>query len=309
MKDAFVTLIVGERYQRFYDRVIRPSHERLAARSGRPLVVLRAPIAGGFPHAHPSWQKLRIFEAPELAGYDRLCWLDADLYAMREAPDPFEHARDGWLAVDNDTCGSPAQAALDRLWHWPAKAAAIPDRLVNTGLFVVHRELHAALFRAVHDGWGGRWDQGPLSFHLQALEGHLASSDLNRVVVHVLADAGFGPRGLRALVERPGLVHFAAASALRGPALDYVVAADEGRRAVLRELELRSLRDALVWAGNRRWVAARRRARDRAAGPWWRWRFVATGAPSAPVRERDLRCFVILAHGSPPRQSLAPVGR
>src|SRR5690606_17121348 len=112
----------------------------------------------------------------------------------RGAPSPFELADDGWLSVDNNTCASPEQAWLDAQWYWFVPPAHRPATLINTGLFVVSREAHAPLLALAHDHYAGRWDQGPLSYHL--LEGpprRLASPSLNYVLVHHLSAHGFGP--------------------------------------------------------------------------------------------------------------------
>lgn len=230
---AFVTVVLGAAYQAFYRREIFPSHQRLAKRLGVDLVVIDRSIAtaSNVTHPHASWEKTRIFMAPQTSGYDQLCWLDADLYAMREAPDPFELAEDGWLAVDNNTCASAEQARLDAQWYWFLAPEVQPSALINTGLFVATRDAHAPLLARAHDYYAGRWDQGPLSYHL--LEGQrrcLAGPSLNYVLVHHLSAHGFGPASMRRLVAENRMVHFAAASALREPAyLRFVQWADEHR--------------------------------------------------------------------------------
>lgn len=230
---AFVTVVLGDAYQAFYRREIFPSHQRLARRLGVDLVVIDRSIdtASGVTHAHASWEKTRIFMAAQTRQYDQLCWLDADLYAMRDAPDPFEQADDGWLAVDNNTCGSPDQQVLDAQWYWFLAAGAQPPALINTGLFVATREAHAPMLAHAHDHYAGRWDQGPLSYHL--LEGgrrRLACPNLNYVLVHHLSAHGYGPESMSRLVAADRMIHFAAASALREPSyLRFVQWADEHR--------------------------------------------------------------------------------
>lgn len=249
---ALVTVVVGDGYRRFYDAHVRAGHERFARQLGCPLVVLtrRLVSASEVDHPHASWEKVKILEEPELARYEQLCWIDADIVVIGEPPDPFALAKDGWLAVDDDTYGEPAQAALGRRWWYGfLPEAAWPERVINTGLFVVRRE-HAPLLRGVLDAYGGRWDQGPLSYHLLGTPGGtLGPADLNRLVVHHLGVRGYGPRSMRELVGRPGLVHFAASSAMRTP--DYLAWAEasaEGRAIALRlrvRASLRALRYAI----------------------------------------------------------------
>lgn len=249
---ALVTVVVGDGYRRFYDAHIRAGHERYARQLGCPLVVLtrRLVTPSVVDHPHASWEKVKILDEPQLATYDQLCWIDADVVVIGAPPDPFALAKDGWLAVDDDTYAVPAQAALGRSWWYGfLPERAWPERVINTGLFVVRRE-HAPVLRGVLDVYGGRWDQGPLSYHLLGTPGGtLGPPDLNRLVVHHLGVRGYGARAMRELVGRAGLVHFAAASAMRTP--DYLAwaeAAAEGRPFDVRlraRAELRALRYAI----------------------------------------------------------------
>lgn len=227
-----MTVVIGGAYRVFYDAHIRPGHERFARQLGCPLHVFTRPLASAsaVDHPHASWEKVKILEEPELASYTQLCWLDADLFVLGEPPDPFALAHEeGWLAVDDDTYGVPAQCELGRRWWYGfLPEAAWPERVLNTGLFVVHRK-HQALLRAVLDHYGGRWDQGPLSAHLLAEpDGTLGPASLNRLVIHHLGTHGYGPASMRALVAEPGMLHFAAASAMRTP--DYLAWAERAAR-------------------------------------------------------------------------------
>jgi hypothetical protein len=248
-----VTVVIGDAYRRFYNAHIRPGHERFARQLGCPLHVFTRPLrtTSQVDHPHASWEKVKIFEEPELASYEQLCWLDADLFVLGEPPDPFALTPDqGWLAVDDDTYGVPAQSELGRRWWYGfLPENAWPKVVLNTGLFVVHRK-HQALLRAVLDHYGGRWDQGPLSAHLLAEpNGTLGPASLNRLVIHHLGTHGYGPASMRALVAEPGMLHFAAASAMRTP--DYLAWAErasEGKgddpRLVMRA-QARALRYAV----------------------------------------------------------------
>lgn len=265
-REAFVTLVDGEAYTRWYRQHVFPAHQRFARLHGRPLVVLEGRLPDcGVAHPHPSWDKLRVFEAEATRPFERLCWLDADLFTMRGAPDPFAQAEEGWVAVDNDTYGSPAQAAQDREWSWFLPPGEAPPWLVNTGFFVVERERHAALLGAVFRHWGGRWDQGPCSFHLHAAPpGKKASPVFNRVVLHHLARFGHGPRALRSLVDPPGFIHFVGASVVGSPVyLPYVAAADAADFGARRALEARQLETLASWGLKRRLLDASQRAATR----------------------------------------------
>jgi hypothetical protein len=267
--EAFVTLVAGEAYARWYRRNVFPSHQRFAKLHGRPLVVLEGRLPPcGVEHPHPSWDKLRIFEAEATRPFERLCWLDADLFTMRGAPDPFAQAEEGWVAVDNNTYGSPSQAVQDREWSWFLPPGEAPPWLINTGFFVVERSRHAEMMGAVFRHWGGRWDQGPFSFHLQSCApGKRVSAVFNRVVLHHLARFGHGPPALRSLVDPPGFVHFVGASVVRDPVyLPFVAAADEADVAARRRLEARQLGTQVSWGLKRRLLEVSGRAADRLPG-------------------------------------------
>ncbi|MBX7197364.1 MAG: hypothetical protein K1X94_35260, partial [Sandaracinaceae bacterium] len=292
---ALVTAVVGDGYRRFYDAHIRPGQERLARRLGCPLVVIERPLASesDVDHPHASWEKVKILEEPLLGRFDRLCWLDADLFVLGEPPDPFALAGDGWLAVDDDTYGVPAQNELGRRWWYGfLPEQAWPERVINTGLFVVHRG-HRALLRGVLDSYGGRWDQGPLSHHLlREPGGTLGPVSLNRLVIHHLSARGYGPRSMRELVGAPGMLHFAAASAMRTP--DYLAWAEraaEGRAAGLRlstRAALRALRSEVelpLRAELEAFLAARPRLVSRVLAPWLDARVPRLGPALASVPE------------------------
>ncbi len=248
---ALVTVVVGDGYRRFYDAHIRPGHERLARQLGCPLVVFTRPLhsTSEVHHPHASWEKVKILEEPELASFDRLCWLDADLFVLGEPPDPFALAAEGWLAVDDDTYRVREQAELGRRWWYGfLPEQAWPELVINTGLFVVGRQ-HQPLLRGVLDHYGGRWDQGPLSYHLLGEPGGtLGPASLNRLVIHHLSSRGYGPASMRELVGDAGMLHFAAASAMRTP--DYLAWAERAAagRGPDSRLETRARLRALRYA-------------------------------------------------------------
>ncbi|MCA3015200.1 MAG: hypothetical protein INH41_22660 [Myxococcaceae bacterium] len=267
--EAFVTLVAGDAYARWYRQHVFPSHQRFARLHGRPLVVLEGRLPPcGVDHPHPSWDKLRVFEASQTRPYERLCWLDADLFTMRGAPDPFAQVDEGWLAVDNDTYGVPAQATQDREWSWFLPPPEVPPWLVNTGFFVVERERHGGLFGNVFRHWGGRWDQGPCSFHLHGCRpGTKAPAVFNRVVLHHLARFGHGPASLRTLVDPPGFIHFVGASVVKSPVyLRFVAAADDGDARAQRRLEALQLETVVSWGVKRRLLDGAARVSERLPG-------------------------------------------
>lgn len=283
-RDALVTIVLGAAYRRFYADRIEASHRRLAARLGIELVVLDRPIGGPVAHAHLGWQKLRVFEAAATARHDRLCVLDADLFVGRRAPSPFEAAEGGWLAVDNDTCGTAARRADDRRWYAFARPTHRPERLLNTGLLVLERGAHADLLRLVDEHHAEEIDQGPLSFHLLRVGGGtVAPPRFNCVVAHHLDAHGGGPRATRRMLREHDYLHFAAPLPLY-PArqLELALAWDAADAARVRRL----LAASVPSEAGRRATAAVRRA---VLGASARCPRLAAAALSAPGVERSLR--------------------
>ena len=80
-------------------------------------------------------------------------------------------------------------------------------------------------------------------------DGTLGPADLNRLVIHHLSAHGYGPKSMGALVARPGMLHFAAASAMSTP--DYLAWAEATQQRcrpsapLRRRARLRAARFAL----------------------------------------------------------------
>ena len=89
MKRALVTLAVGERYLRMFDRYCRDLWEAYADRHRMDLVVLSRALDDS-PRARSrsaSWQKCLVLSAPEITSYEQVVWTDADVLINPESPD------------------------------------------------------------------------------------------------------------------------------------------------------------------------------------------------------------------------------
>ena len=175
MKNALVVLVVGDKYIAEYNKYFKPSHERFAKKYNLPLIIFERYIdALSEGKRHPSWQKLLIFEAEETKEFDRLCWIDADIYITAHAKNPFDFvAADEWGMVKNDLRGMDyyIQSDLNNLQFCPQDNR--PQYLYNGGFFIATRKQHASILRFVYDKYDlpyfdfkNSFEQAPLSYHI-----------------------------------------------------------------------------------------------------------------------------------------------
>ena len=88
-KRALVTLAIGERYLRIFDRYCRGPWQTYADRHDMDLIVLSRALDDS-PRARSrsvSWQKCLVLSAPEIAPYEQVVWADADILINPASPD------------------------------------------------------------------------------------------------------------------------------------------------------------------------------------------------------------------------------
>ena len=199
---ALVTMAIGEAYQQAFDRLCRPAWTRYADRHGYDLYVLTQPVDdGGARSVH--WQKLLVGLLPDLAAYDFVVWLDADvLVNAHAAPCVVSHVDGERIAVArplaNVTSGEPVgerfnimavkfDRAVGGTGGTPYYVRKPPpeNRLpgvqdgrrsawsINTGLIVFRPARHKDFLAACYlgntaDAADGSFEQTPLSYALQA---------------------------------------------------------------------------------------------------------------------------------------------
>lgn len=196
-KYAIVTLLIGADFQARWERLCRENWENYAYQCGCDLVVLSEPLDTSIraKERSPSWQKCLIPELKQLASYQQLAWVDADIYfnPLRK-PSLFEGVPIEKVgAVDSFADPSPEEnaEALQRMarhlllqgtsWKpyyspedvyraYGAGVEALP-RMINAGVLVFSPEHHADLFRYVYDhfedsGDPSYYENVPLSYEL-----------------------------------------------------------------------------------------------------------------------------------------------
>ncbi|MER3522543.1 MAG: hypothetical protein C4326_00385 [Ignavibacteria bacterium] len=195
---AFVTLAAGEFFQRTFDRYFRESLEQYAERVGVPRYIFREPW-DRTPSAlrrSLAWQKLLIFELPDLARFDRLCWLDADIMTTRSSENIFECvAGNQWGAV-SELRNFTSPDELGRVYE--SRGVPVLSDMINTGVLVVHRQTHAHAMHALYgeamerrgqpEQRDGGWFEQPYLSHVLMSEftGTVLPVRFNRLVVRHL---------------------------------------------------------------------------------------------------------------------------
>ncbi len=90
-KAALVTIVMGEKYERAWERLCRPTWVGYAARFGFDIVVIQDRLDPKDARS-PAWQKLLVLDQPWAKRYQRIVWLDSDILIAQGAPDILKHA-------------------------------------------------------------------------------------------------------------------------------------------------------------------------------------------------------------------------
>ncbi len=196
MKTALVTIATGD-HGKNWKRHLEPSWRAYAARHGYDLVLYeelfdRSPVA---LERKVSWQKWLLAEQPALAAYDRIVWVDADIFINHlDAPaiaaglagdkiaicEETPYPSDPLFAMGRARAEQIMNASLAEIYgdarggdlYAIAGFADVKGPLLNTGVFVMGRREHGAFLRAMYDKYleSGRnepaWEMVPLSYEL-----------------------------------------------------------------------------------------------------------------------------------------------
>lgn len=93
MKNAIVTFVIGERYERLHD-IFRPSVERYCKRYDIDYIVLKEPLDRDISNHHKiGIQKLLIASQDWSQKYDKVMWLDSDIYISDGAENVFDQVK------------------------------------------------------------------------------------------------------------------------------------------------------------------------------------------------------------------------
>lgn len=170
-KEAIVTICIGEQYKKFYNKYFRPSHERFAKKIGVDLIVIDDHIDKSMfgKGRHPAWQKLLIFNSPLTQQYERLCWIDADIFITKHSENPFKKVGNGqWGAAKNNPYQFDDLAKSDLLLYEQCPKINRPNYLLNTGFFIVDKKEHQPVLESIYKNNSEQpcYENGPLSYTL-----------------------------------------------------------------------------------------------------------------------------------------------
>jgi hypothetical protein len=201
-RKAMVTLAIGADYLARWQRCCERGWRAYAKRHGYDLLVWGAPLDNGDRARKRSaaWQKCLVPGREEVARYDRVLWLDADIIVNPNAPDicdgvPLDaigatdehafptlelHQQIVRNFVDGFTrAGRPDIAELWRCFLSPQRyyeswgLPAVFSHIVQTGVLIFSPDLHRHIFEFVYaryeDKGGPAWnhEMRPLSYEIQ----------------------------------------------------------------------------------------------------------------------------------------------
>ena len=230
MKVLLCTIAIGGRYLRRYNRVYRPSQRRYAKRQGYDFrVVSRFLDRSCGDTALASFQKALVGVQRWSRGYDRIVFVDADVYIRDGAP-PIHESLDpagGIGVVDEYRQPSlPERLELNRRMGWETDAASYyrlcgfeidSPSVVNTGVLALDPERHGALLASIYERHreaarghprGFHFEQSAIGFELQqAAAIQWLPGEWNHIweVNRLARDEA----DLLAFIERSNFVHFA----------------------------------------------------------------------------------------------------
>jgi hypothetical protein len=203
VRTALVTLTIGDDYKSLWSDIALPTWRAYCDRHDYSLVAISHPldVSSRARSRSPAWQKCLVLEAPELQTFDRVVWVDADIIINPNAPPitdgvPVEKigavdesrfpTREANVALNRAMISSvektnPSLAAHLRrsehppFWHQDGGTPLNEplDAVVQTGVMVLSRRLHAGVLRHVYEHYEDKgaamylYEMRPLSYEIQ----------------------------------------------------------------------------------------------------------------------------------------------
>lgn len=97
-KNAIVTFTIGERYEKAFE-LFRPSWEKYCSKYGIDLIVIKEAFVQDVKIIA---QKLLICNQTWSSQYDKICWIDSDIYISDAAHNIFDAVSEGKIGMVND---------------------------------------------------------------------------------------------------------------------------------------------------------------------------------------------------------------
>jgi len=216
LREAFVTLVVGEEYLKYYNKFFRSSQEKFANKTGKELIVITdyIDISDYSKTRSPAWQKLLIFKAFQTKNFDRLCWIDADIYVTQNHQNPFlQVAEHEWGAVMNNPYNLDFLAASDLQMYEFCPQDNIPNYVINGGFVVVSKKYHANIMEYIYYNYKEKpetcYEQGYLSYHfINEYPGKILDVYFNNQIATYFMYEPYSFKNMFNLVKNHGCLHF-----------------------------------------------------------------------------------------------------
>jgi hypothetical protein len=200
MKQAIVTLVIGDEYRRRWEQISKKGWTAYCQRHGYDLIPIDRPLdeSERAKKRSPAWQKCLVLEPSIASAYEQVVWLDGDILINPAAPPitaPLEkigaineHAfpspADRLSIVRRLITGAPLEGIANRSyweawldpgdWHafygLPKKSGM---QIVQTGVLVLSPKHHREILRYVYDHYDDRgsaeynYEMRPLSYEIQ----------------------------------------------------------------------------------------------------------------------------------------------
>jgi hypothetical protein len=177
---AIVTLAIGTDYAERFERYCRATWSAYVKRHGFDLVVITEPLdtSTRAQSRSPAWQKCLVLGAPQVAGYDRVVWVDSDICINPAAPsvtDSVPPERIGAVDEHSFPSAEERQAILEAIisvapesgdadkafwrawrdpgqWHGYFGLPSGQSHIVQTGVLVLSPQHHRGLLEHVYRG-------------------------------------------------------------------------------------------------------------------------------------------------------------
>jgi hypothetical protein len=196
-KQALVTLAIGAKYQEMFKRWYLPGWRSYCERQELDLVIIDT-VLDESPRAKsrsPAWQKCLIHKHPEVARYEQVAWVDADIRIRPTARSLFAEVPVEAIGATNEYA-TPSREdydmVIDALYrHWEETGAPYVDNrtpqqyhgnfglecsfdgVVQTGVIVMSPGRHGWIFEKAYteheDKGDASWnyEMRPLSYEIQ----------------------------------------------------------------------------------------------------------------------------------------------
>ena len=202
IKKAIVTLIIGEHYSKRWRKLCAANWQKYAELHGYDLICIDQPLddSSRAKSRSAAWQKCLILSDERVKKYDRVVWIDSDIFINPNSPCVVSHIPEDKVGAVSafaqfyEPLPGKEQILINRIvefWNWPYRnakeyysGALLPDsfdQVVQTGVMVLSPHKHDSILEYTYH----HYDETPLgNFEMDALSYELLKTNC----VHWLDD-------------------------------------------------------------------------------------------------------------------------